>query len=159
MIHLFPNGSVEVPCTKHGKPSYRWTAGYSEAISASSYSNPLSRKHWYEIAQRDNVQLKFHKDRQEAVCALPPPMILISVVLITDSVIAENHLFGGRDEKEIVKRAEEKFLQLCNQHVPEFKSLDEEGRSNVLDDGYMTFGAAGSVCLNWPEVESSCYNS
>ncbi|MCB0539975.1 MAG: hypothetical protein KDE33_20830 [Bacteroidetes bacterium] len=66
MLHLFPNGQVEVPCVKRGRPSYRWTPAYSQAISPTSYSNPLSRRHWYDIAARDGELLKFHKTREEA---------------------------------------------------------------------------------------------
>lgn len=69
-IHLFPNGNVE---TGTGQPGYRWSPAYSEATGLHSYSIPLTRQHWYDIARREGKQCVFHRDRTEAINALTKP--------------------------------------------------------------------------------------
>lgn len=69
MIHLFPNGRVEVPTVRPGKngsiASYRWAEAYSE-VTGTGVSNPLTRKHWREIARRDDKKLRFYSDEESA---------------------------------------------------------------------------------------------
>jgi hypothetical protein len=61
-LHLFPNGDVEVGT---GKPGYRWVPAYSQ-VTPGGYSQPLTRRHWQEIARRDGDKCKFHQSQEEA---------------------------------------------------------------------------------------------
>lgn len=65
-LHLFPGDSVEVGT---GRPGYRWVPAYSQAVRG-GFSNPLTRKHWRQVAARDNVKLVFHADKSAAMRAL-----------------------------------------------------------------------------------------
>lgn len=65
-IHLFPNGSVEVGT---GKPGYRWANAYS-AATANGFTQPLTRRHWKQIADRDGQRCKFYDSKEDARAAL-----------------------------------------------------------------------------------------
>lgn len=70
MVHLFPNGNVEVPyCRPRGLPTYRWTPAYSSITSVTGESIPLTRRHWQQIANRDALKLKFWATKAKALAA------------------------------------------------------------------------------------------
>jgi hypothetical protein len=62
MLHLFPNGSVELGT---GGPGYRWSPAYSQ-ILANGVSQPLNRRHWYNIARKEETKCKFYENENDA---------------------------------------------------------------------------------------------
>jgi hypothetical protein len=62
ILHLFPNGQVEVGT---GKPGYRWVNAYSQ-VTQTGFTNPVTRKSWQLQADRDGMKLKFHKSESDA---------------------------------------------------------------------------------------------
>lgn len=74
-LHLFPNGQVEVATSSRRRSAvtrptgYRWSPGYSEATTT-GVSQPLTRRHWQDIARRDGVKLVFHDSETVARLAV-----------------------------------------------------------------------------------------
>lgn len=69
-IHLFPNGQVEVVQRRfNAVGTYRFTPGYSAATKSGAETQPLTRRHWQQIATRDGDRLKFHDSKESAVAA------------------------------------------------------------------------------------------
>lgn len=75
-VHLFPNGQVERGAVTYprgrpgGRPGYRWVSAYSEAVSQSVVSMPLTRREWQDMARRDRQKLRFHETKDEAIKAV-----------------------------------------------------------------------------------------
>jgi hypothetical protein len=72
LIHLIPDGQIEVGT---GKPGYRWVNAYSQLYFGEHGTKhrtqpPLTRKHWYEIANRDSCKCVFHANEAAAEKAL-----------------------------------------------------------------------------------------
>lgn len=78
-----------------------------------------------------------------------PPIEFVSVIIVKNGVVDENHLFVGQHE-DIAKNAEDKYLELCRTHVSNFDEYDVDDINNILMDGYCELGT-GSICINWPE--------
>lgn len=64
---LFLRERIEVPCMRHGKPSYRWTNGYyvcdpapDKPIGSAKIYPPVVRKEAYALARQlfgDNIKV------------------------------------------------------------------------------------------------------
>ena len=80
-------------------------------------------------------------------------MIFVNVVVIKDSVIDENYLFQGENDEEVVKVAEQKFVELCKSHVSNWDEYTADDIANSFDDGYVEFGN-GSICVSWPDTDT-----
>lgn len=76
---------------------------------------------------------------------------LVSVVLIKDSVIEENHVFIG-EHGYCMEKAEAKFLDLCQTNISNWDEHSQVDIGNILENGYYEFGNGNSVCLSWPDV-------
>jgi hypothetical protein len=81
IIHLFPNGQVEIGT---GKPGYRWVPAYSLVAKWSNKdgskpwwgtSQPLPRREWYAMAKRDGQKCKFYKTQEEARAAYEKELV------------------------------------------------------------------------------------
>ncbi len=70
-VHLFPNGQVERGTAKKpgDRPGFRWHAAYSE-VSERGVSQPMTRREWFLVGQRDGFKCKFHDNEQAARAAL-----------------------------------------------------------------------------------------
>lgn len=81
-------------------------------------------------------------------------MKFINVILVCDDSVQECHLLFD------IGRAEQKFVELCEQHFPTWNLLDADAKLKYLEDGYFT-GHDGSdgyntVFLAWPTVQEEC---
>jgi hypothetical protein len=91
IAHLYPNGNVErgTATPRKPRPGYRWVPAYSQVLwrgerdpripynpevalidRKMAYSQPLPRRDWYALAQRDGFKCKFHISKEAAIAAL-----------------------------------------------------------------------------------------
>jgi hypothetical protein len=55
-IHFTRGDRVEVPCTKHGKLSYRWTTGWHMVVDGKKLYPPMCWTDVNRICQRDGIE-------------------------------------------------------------------------------------------------------
>lgn len=75
---------------------------------------------------------------------------ICNVIVITDGLVEQNYLFYG---DEAVDEAEEKFIDLCSELLPDFNATTTANLEEMIEQSYIEIDDNSSICLTFPEIE------
>jgi len=61
------------------------------------------------------------------------------------------YVVQGKDEADVTRKTEKKFLELCENNIPDFGKFSADEKTQLLDDGYIEEHDT-EIEIRWPLV-------